>query len=139
MGRFTWVRLQQPQEQRYPVLQVHAGSFRVSVIHRTLTCTTGSLTCARDHSYACYTHGGLGTPTANQHNNFAVLCSWADGRLNWSTEPHRTLKIQRSQVRTPVMSTRNQVMRVFPESKNVLTRCRCALFSQISVDLRLVC
>ena len=26
-GRLTWVRLQQPQEQRYPVLQVHAGSF----------------------------------------------------------------------------------------------------------------
>ena len=26
-GRLTWVRLQQPQEQSYPVLQVHAGSF----------------------------------------------------------------------------------------------------------------
>ena len=24
-GRLTWVRLQQPQEQRNPVLQVHAG------------------------------------------------------------------------------------------------------------------
>ena len=33
------VRLQQPQEQRYPALQVHAGSIRVSVIHRTLTWT----------------------------------------------------------------------------------------------------
>ena len=43
--------LQQPQEQRYPVLQVHDGSFRVSVIHRTETWTTGSLTCVRDHSY----------------------------------------------------------------------------------------
>ena len=42
-GRLTWVRLQQLHEQRYPVLQVHAaGSFRVSVIHRTLTWTTGS-------------------------------------------------------------------------------------------------
>ena len=42
---------QQLQEQRYPVLQVHAGSFRVSVIHRTLTWTTGSVTsCVRDHS-----------------------------------------------------------------------------------------
>ena len=29
---------------------VHAGSFRVSVIHRTLTWTTGYLTCVRDHS-----------------------------------------------------------------------------------------
>ena len=46
-------RLQQPQEQRYPVLQVHAGSFRVSVIHQSLTWTTGSLTCVHDHSYIC--------------------------------------------------------------------------------------
>ena len=30
----------------------HAESFRISVIHRTLTWTTGSLTCVRDHSYA---------------------------------------------------------------------------------------
>ena len=28
-GCLTSVRLQQPQEQRYPILQVHAGSFRV--------------------------------------------------------------------------------------------------------------
>ena len=40
-GRLTRVRLQQPQEQRYPVLQEHAGSFRVSVIHRTQTWTKG--------------------------------------------------------------------------------------------------
>ena len=32
------------REQRYPVLQVHAGSFCVCVIHRTLTGTTGYLT-----------------------------------------------------------------------------------------------
>ena len=61
-GRLTWVRLQQPQDQRYPVLQVYAGSFRASVIHRIhLTWTTGSLTCIRSHSYPCaynYTHGG---------------------------------------------------------------------------------
>ena len=49
---------------------VHAGSFRVSVSHQTLTWTTGSLSCARDHSGACvYTHG-LGTPIASQHNIF---------------------------------------------------------------------
>ena len=29
------LRLQQPPEQRYPVLQVHAASFCVSVIHRS--------------------------------------------------------------------------------------------------------
>ena len=42
------------------VVQVHAGSFRVSVIHQTLTWITGSLTCVRGHcSYACvYKQGG---------------------------------------------------------------------------------
>ena len=39
-------------------LQVHAGSFRISIIHRTPTWTTGSLTCVRVHSYVCvYTRG----------------------------------------------------------------------------------
>ena len=38
---------------------MHAGSFCVSVIHGTMTWTTGSLTCVRDHSFACvYTHRG---------------------------------------------------------------------------------
>ena len=69
-GRLTWVRLQQPQKQRYPDLQVHAGSFRVSVIHRTLRWTTGSLTCVSDHLYACVYTRGLGTPTTSQHNIF---------------------------------------------------------------------
>ena len=62
-GRGTWVRLQQSQEQRYihPVLQVHAGSFRVVVIHPTLTWTTGGLTCVRDQSYVCACiHTGVG-------------------------------------------------------------------------------
>ena len=40
----------QPQEQRYPaVLQVYAGSVRVSVIHQTLTWTTGALCMNRDN------------------------------------------------------------------------------------------
>ena len=69
-GSLTWVRLQQPQEQRYPVLQVYAGSFRVSVIHRTPTWTTGSLTCVRDHSHTCVYTRGLGTQTACHHNIF---------------------------------------------------------------------
>ena len=34
--------------------------FRVSVKHRTLTWTTGPLTCVRDHSYACVQTRGLG-------------------------------------------------------------------------------
>ena len=70
MGRLTRVRLQQPREQRYPVLQVHAGSFDVSVIHQTVIWTVGSLTCIRDHSCACVYTQGLGTPTASQHNIF---------------------------------------------------------------------
>ena len=51
-----------------PVSRVAAGSFRVSVIHRTLTWTAGFLTCVRDYSYACVFTRGLGTPTASQHN-----------------------------------------------------------------------
>ena len=53
-----------------PVSKVQAGSFRVSVIHRTLTWTTGSLTCVRGYSYACVYTRGLGTPSASQHNVF---------------------------------------------------------------------
>ena len=60
-GCLTWVRLQQEQERRYPVLQVRAGSFRVSVIHRTRTRTTLSLTYVRDHSCACVYIQGLGS------------------------------------------------------------------------------
>ena len=40
--------------------------FCVSVIHRTLTGTTGSLMCV--HSYACVYTWGWGTPTRSQHN-----------------------------------------------------------------------
>ena len=39
-GLLTRVRLQQPQDQYYPVLQVHARSFRVFIIHQTLTYNT---------------------------------------------------------------------------------------------------
>ena len=49
----NWTRLQQPH-QEHPVLQVHAASVSVSVIHRTLTWTaTWSLTWVCDRSYAC--------------------------------------------------------------------------------------
>ena len=107
LGRPTWERLQQPQEQRYPVLQVHAGSFSVSVIHRTLTWTSGSSLCVRDHSCACVYTRGLGMPTASQHNIFdsekllqifLVLMtgfkpgsfgSWVRRSTNWATpSPH---------------------------------------------------
>ena len=66
--------LQQPHEQRYPVLQVHAGSFHISVIHQTLDMDYrifNMCTCVRDHSYACVcnTHV-LGTAIMSQHNIF---------------------------------------------------------------------
>ena len=63
----TWVRLKQTQEQRYPVLQVHAIFVCVFIIHQTLS--TGSLICVRDHSYACVYTQGLSTATS-QHNIF---------------------------------------------------------------------
>ena len=44
---------------------VHAGSFSVSVIHQTMTWTTGTLSCLRDHYCAC-----VCTPTVSQHNIF---------------------------------------------------------------------
>ena len=64
----------------YPLVsKVHAGFFRVSVIHRTMTWTTVYLTRVRDHSYACVYTRGWGTPTASQHNIFdseklSILC-----------------------------------------------------------------
>ena len=51
-------------------VSAHAGSFRVSAIHQTLTWTTGSLSCVRDHSCVCAYTQGLGTLTASQHNVF---------------------------------------------------------------------
>ena len=63
-----------------PVGKVHAWSFRVSIIHQTLTWTTGSLMCIY---VIILMHGytrGLGTPTTIQHNIFDLeklifLCS----------------------------------------------------------------
>ena len=58
-------------ESRYPTLgncKVHAGCFCASIIHRTLTWTTGSLMCIHyicDHSYAC-----VYTLITSQHNVF---------------------------------------------------------------------
>ena len=88
-GKLIWVafpkesQLQQ-LESRDPTLinyKMHAaGSFRISVLHPTLTCTTGFN--VRTWSFLCvrvYTRG-LGTPTASQHNIFdqknkLFLCS----------------------------------------------------------------
>ena len=74
-ARFTYVRLQQrARAMLHPVLQVHAESFRVSVIYRTLTWTTchdleGAYVIIRMRAY--HTHEGWAcTLTASQHNIF---------------------------------------------------------------------
>ena len=70
-----------------PFLQVHAGSFHVSVIHQTLTWTTGFLMCIRDHSYACMYTRGLGTLTTSHfllgktQKKFIVLLTGFEPRL----------------------------------------------------------
>ena len=76
-----------------PVTKVHAGSLHVSVIHQTLTWTTGSLMCVHGLSYACVYTWGLGTPTASRHNIFDsekltfFLCSWRDSNISpWDFE-----------------------------------------------------
>ena len=43
-----------------PNLPVHAGCFSISIIHRTLTLTTGFLTCAQMLMHA-FAHGGVRT------------------------------------------------------------------------------
>ena len=84
---------------RYPTLinyEVHAGFFRASIMHRTLTWTTGSVTCVREHSYDAWvythththTHDGwaqrqrVSTTFLTQkcsHKSF--LCSWRGSNL----------------------------------------------------------
>ena len=63
LGHIIWVRLQQPQKQRYRT--VHAGSFRVSIIHPTMTFTTRSLMYIHMRAYTHWLQG-LGTPTTSQ-------------------------------------------------------------------------
>ena len=91
---------------RYPTLinyKVHAGSFHVPIIHRTMTWTTGSLACVPDHSCACVYTLGLGTLAMTQHNifwlgkthnNFLVVLMGFESRVfrsrvwlctNWAT------------------------------------------------------
>ena len=76
----------------YPVFSLCVQCFRVSVIHRTLTWTTGSLMCVSDHSYACVYTRVLGTPTTIQHNSLTrknghnlFLCSGRGSNL-WSSD-----------------------------------------------------
>ena len=70
LGRLTWVRLWQPQEQHYPVLQVHAGSF--CFCNRPNSHMDCRMFNVRAWSFLCihiYTQG-LGSLTTSQHNIF---------------------------------------------------------------------
>ena len=89
-GKFRSLFPKESQLQQSPTIinyKVHSGSIRVSVIHRTRTWSTGSLTCVRDHSCACVYTRGLSTPTTSQHiwtrenSHFFLLCSWRGSNL----------------------------------------------------------
>ena len=59
---------------------MHAGFFRVSVILRTLRWTTRSLTCVRDHFYAClyiwgWAHRRVSTTFLTRKNCHNCLCA----------------------------------------------------------------
>ena len=67
-GRLTWVRLPAAARAELPVLQVHAGSFRIFVIHRTLTWTKRAyvIILMRVYTYGGWAHRQL----TSQHNIF---------------------------------------------------------------------
>ena len=72
------------QKYIYPsVCKVHAVSFRVSVIHRTLTRTTESLTCVRWPFLCVRMHTGVGHTDSESTQQFWLaqthklfFCSW---------------------------------------------------------------
>ena len=68
LSHFTSTQLQPRgmKRQLSYYFSVHAGCFRVYVIHQTLTWTT-TLTCICYHSCAYVYTWGLGTPAENQH------------------------------------------------------------------------
>ena len=80
---------------------VHAGCFSVSIIHRTLTWTTGSLTCAQMLMHAI-AHGGVRTQVRESalkvdsgrkiarraEESKPASAAWrSDGLTNWPTSP----------------------------------------------------
>ena len=77
LTHFTSTQLQPDSAKRQLsfYFSVHAGVFRVSVIHRTLTLITGSLMCVHDHSCACiHTRGWAHHQWVMPHKCF--LRSW---------------------------------------------------------------
>ena len=89
-GRFLQEsQLQQSRATQPELIKVNVGgSFRVSVIHRILTWTTGSLSCVRDYYCVCIYTRGDGHTDSESAQHFWVgkthtfcLCSWRDSNL----------------------------------------------------------
>ena len=85
LGHLSWVRLQQSQEQRYPVLQVHAESIGVSIIHQTLTwifnVRTWSFLCMRTHTGVGHSQQKVSTTFWLRKTHKFCLCSWRGSNL----------------------------------------------------------
>ena len=72
-GSLTWVRLQQPQEQRCipsPTSACWVSSCFRNPPNSDMDYRIGSLRSVCDHSYASVYTRGLDTPTTSQHNSF---------------------------------------------------------------------
>ena len=67
----------------YFVAMVHAGYVCVAIIHRTMTRTTGSLSCAHMFMHAI-AHGGVRTPKESLHWNLTL------GRKSLAAPGNRT-------------------------------------------------
>ena len=103
-GKFglLFPRESQLQQSRATQPTVHAGCFTVSIIHQTVTWTTGPLTCAQ-MSMHVIAHGGC-TDTCKRvrteswpweknplpHRRIEpASAAWrSDGLTNWATSPH---------------------------------------------------
>ena len=74
---------------------VHAGWFNVSIIHRTLTWTAGSVTCARMLMHAI-AHGGVRTPSES-----AVKVDWEK-----NPSPHQGFEPASAEYRSDALPTK---------------------------------
>ena len=92
----TQVRLQQPQEQCYPVLQVHAGSFHVSIIHPNsdMVCRIFNM---HMWSFLCVLiHTGVGNTDSESAQHFWIR----KNLLRFSCAPDRTWTRVMHEIRT---------------------------------------
>ena len=108
-------------------------SFRVSVIHRTLTWTTGALTCVRDHYYACVYTRRLGTLTKRVSTTFLTRkktlnffkCSWRGSNLGSLNLESHTLPTE------PPRHVSREIMRLDAEKQTEEHGTSCHITYQI--------